>query len=41
MGFDLYFLDALVGVPTRVTDEQVMGTGADILNLCLRPPGKA
>jgi FkbM family methyltransferase len=40
MGFDLFFLDP-VGVPTRVTDDEVMGTGADILNLCLRRPGKA
>ena len=39
MGFELFFLDP-VGVPIRVTDEEVMGTGADILNLCLRRPGR-
>jgi FkbM family methyltransferase len=39
MGFELYFLDP-VGNPTPVTEEQVMGTGADIINLCLRRPGR-
>jgi hypothetical protein len=39
MGFDLFFLDP-VGVPIRVTDDEVMGTGAHIINLCLRRPGK-
>jgi FkbM family methyltransferase len=39
MGFELFFLDP-VGLPIPVTDEEVMGTGADILNLCLRRPGR-
>jgi FkbM family methyltransferase len=39
MGFEFFFLDP-VGVPIPVTEDEVMGTGADILNLCLRRPGR-